>query len=113
MDDLDKIFAAYRESLPDPEPGADFMPGLWRRIEAKRSPVLVFRRLVQALVTAAVCVLLAGAVMITRLQKAPVYTATYVDVLENEHASTELAYADASRTQPASTDAGAEAPPIQ
>ena len=113
MDELSKLFAAYREAVPDPEASAGFMPGLWRKIESRQSPVLVFRRLVQIFVTAAVCILLIGSVVLPRLQKAPIYTATYVDVLADEHTSAEMAYADAARSVPGSPDDGTEAPPIQ
>ena len=34
MDELTKLLERYRESLPDPEPGPDFMPGLWRKLAA-------------------------------------------------------------------------------
>jgi hypothetical protein len=37
---LDRLFAEYRESCPDIEAGANFMPLLWKRIEAARNPVL-------------------------------------------------------------------------
>lgn len=95
MDELAKLFAAYREAVPDPEPGPSFMPGLWQRIESRRSsPLLVFRRLAQFFATVAVgFALLIGSVIIPRMQNAPVYNATYVDVLANEHTG-ELAYAD-------------------
>jgi len=33
---LDSLFAEYRAASPDPEPSADFMPGMWKRIEARR-----------------------------------------------------------------------------
>ena len=43
-DKLDALFTEYRAACPDPEPGADFMPALWRRIEARRTAtVSVFR----------------------------------------------------------------------
>jgi hypothetical protein len=105
MDELTKVFAAYRDAVPDPEPGADFMPGLWARIEARRSPARVLRTFAHAFaMLAAVTVLLIATVLIPRLQTAPVYSASYVDVLESEHAG-EMAYADVP--QPS------EAPPVR
>ena len=93
MDELTRVLAAYREAVPDPEPGESFMPGLWARIDARRSPVRVLRAFAHAFaVLAAVTVLLIATVLIPRLQTAPVYSASYVDVLENEHAG-ELAEA--------------------
>ena len=37
---LDQLLVNYRAACPDPEPGANFMPTMWQRIEARRSPVL-------------------------------------------------------------------------
>jgi len=99
MDQLSELFAAYRDAVPDPEPGPDFMPGLWLRIEARRSmsPVAVMRRFAQVFAAAAVAMaLLVGAVVIPRMQIAPVYSASYVDVLVNAHTS-EIPDADAGR----------------
>jgi len=33
---LDALFTEYRSACPDPEPSADFMPAMWKRIEASR-----------------------------------------------------------------------------
>lgn len=102
MNDLDRLFALYRESLPDPEPSAGFTPGVWKRIEARRSPVLMLRRLTEALVTvSALATLLAGLFLIPRLQSSPVYSASYVDVLAAESSSDTLAYADVIQPDPA------------
>jgi hypothetical protein len=90
MDDkLDGLWAAYRDACPDPDPGAEFMPGLWQKIEARRTAtVSVFRRLSQVCVMATVALtLLMGVVLIPRLQRQPVYTSTYVDVLSAEHST--------------------------
>lgn len=87
---LDKVFAAYRASIPDPEASAAFMPGLWQRIESRRSSnMLVFRRLAQICVgaTLALTVVL-GVVVIPHLEKLPIYSASYVDVLEADHPNT-------------------------
>ena len=53
---LDALLAAYRDACPDPEPSADFMPGLWRKIEAQRAFAFTWRRLAQGIVTAAALV---------------------------------------------------------
>lgn len=52
-DQLDQLFRAYRDACPAPQPRADFMPQLWRRIEARQSFAFSFRRMANALVTAA------------------------------------------------------------
>ena len=83
---LDALFAEYRNAIPDTDAGADFMPGLWKKIEARRNEnVSVFRRLAQVCLFATAAATLAMAVMIPRLQREPVYTATYVDVLDAAH----------------------------
>lgn len=84
MDDkLDGLWAEYRAACPDPEVGPTFMPQLWERIEARRTATAsVFRRLAQVCVMATVTLtILMSAVLIPRLQREPVYDATYVDVL--------------------------------
>jgi hypothetical protein len=92
MDELGKLFSAYREAMPDPEPSADFTPGIWRGIDARRSSARVFRRFAQAFVAfAAVLTILMGVVILPYLQRAPVYSATYIDILAEEHASEETA----------------------
>jgi hypothetical protein len=87
---LDAILAEYRAATPDLEPGADFMPGLWRRIEARRSANLwIFRRLAQVCVGATLALaLLMGAVLIPRMERAPAYTSSYVDELAADHPNT-------------------------
>ncbi len=89
-DKLDALFVEYRNACPDPEASAGFMPGLWKRIEARRSGNLnVFRRLAQACVVATLALtVIMGAVLIPRLEKAPIYSTTYVDVLAANHPNT-------------------------
>jgi hypothetical protein len=82
---LDSLFAEYREAVPDPEPTAGFMPGLWKKIEARRNEnVSVFRRLAQVCMLATAALTLAM-VAITHIQSEPVYSASYVDVLDAAH----------------------------
>jgi len=86
---LDALFAEYRTACPDPEPSADFMPGMWKRIEARRvATVSVFRHWAQACVLATVALtVLIGAVLIPRLQADPASNASYVEALVSEHSS--------------------------
>src|SRR5690242_5545546 len=92
MDEITRLLAAYREAVPDPEAGPGFVPGLRRKIELRRSPERTLRRFAQvfALLAAATAVLV-GAVLVPRLQMAPVHRASYVDVLDD--ATDEMAYA--------------------
>jgi hypothetical protein len=89
-DKLDKLFAEYRAAFPDPDVSAGFMPGLWQRIETRRSSnMLVFRRLAQVCVGAALAMtVILGAFVIPHLERLPVYSASYVDALEADHTNT-------------------------
>ena len=83
---LDALFAEYRRACPDPDAGPNFMPSLWKKIEARRMEnVSVFRRLAQVCVLATAALTLVMAVLIPRVQREPVYTASYVDVLDAAH----------------------------
>jgi hypothetical protein len=92
MHDLDSLFSAYREAMPDPEPSAAFTPGVWRKIEARRSPVRLLRRMAEAFVAlAAVATILIGMFLMPKLQNSSVYAATYLDVLADEQNATQFA----------------------
>jgi hypothetical protein len=83
---LDGLFAEYRSAFPETDGGANFMPNLWQKIEARRmESVSVFRRLAQVCVLATAALTVAMAILIPRIQTEPVYTATYVDVLDAAH----------------------------
>jgi hypothetical protein len=83
---LDGLFAEYRSACPDPDGGVNFMPSLWQKIEARRNEsASVFRRLAQACVLATAALTLAMVILIPHIQTEPVYTATYVDVLDAAH----------------------------
>lgn len=82
--ELRGLFDQYRSSLPDVEPGRDFTPQLWKRIDARRRGAMVFGRLARLYVTAAagICILLVGLQWAPfSAQSSPVVTATYVDAL--------------------------------
>lgn len=87
---LDALWAEYREAYPDPEAGANFTPGLWKRIEARRAANLsIFRRVAQVCVGATVALtVLMGVVLIPHMQRIPLYSASYVDVLTANHPNT-------------------------
>ena len=88
---LDALFEAYRAACPDLEPGADFMPRLWQRIEARQGVSAVFGRLARNLATAALALstLLGLAVSISGSRVA-LPTESYVEVLAEEHNSANL-----------------------
>lgn len=89
-DKLDALFAEYRAACPDPEPGPTFTPGLWKRIEARRSSnIKIFRMLAQVCVGATLALtVLMGLVLIPRIEQAPAASTTYADALAAEHPNT-------------------------
>jgi hypothetical protein len=87
---LDELFRAYREACPDADPGVNFMPELWAKIEAREVSATWFSRMAGALVTAALaaCVILGLMASSRNVQSNAYLTETYVEALQAEHAST-------------------------
>lgn len=88
---LDGLWSEYRAACPDPEASPDFMPGLWRKVEARRAESTLFRRLAQIWVMATAAVtLLIGAVLMPSSPNSNndlFYSGTYVDILADELAA--------------------------
>jgi len=79
---LDALFRSYAAACPAPEASADFMPGLWRRIESRQTFTFSFRRMANALVTAAVALSIAMGVYMSLPRSAPNYPSqTYIEAL--------------------------------
>jgi hypothetical protein len=90
---LDDLLAAYREACVPPEAGADFMPRLWERIEARRNrwTDLLWRWANGLAAAAAVTSLL---FVLLQVFPASNYSLTasrsYVELLADEHEDEEL-----------------------
>ena len=85
---LDRLFVAYRKACPDQDAGADFMPGLWAKIEAREQTTHAFSRMAKALVTAALAATAILAMMVSTASQAnPGFNGTYLDALMSDHAS--------------------------
>jgi hypothetical protein len=101
---LGEFFQRYKEACPDVEPGPNFMPALWQRIEARHSFWFVFSRLGKTFMTAsaAVCLLLLVLNFVTTPQTfiAP----TYVDQLMADHTAEKTYYTEAIRSTPPSDE---------
>jgi hypothetical protein len=85
-DQLDALFRAYREACPAPNPQPDFMPRLWKRIEARQTFAFSFRRMANALVTAAMAASVALGIYMAvphGVASNPSYYSSYVEVLAN------------------------------
>jgi hypothetical protein len=71
------------------------MPGLWQKIEARRTdPMRTLRRFAKVCVMAAAAAVLILAISASRLQYEPSITANYVDALTAEHAADYIEVAD-------------------
>ncbi len=105
--DLDQLFMAYRDACGIPEASADFMPGIWRRVDARRKSTRVLRRWTGAFITAAaaLCILML-VYMAVPIREDSFDAITYVDTFEEEAYET-LAYSEFGIAQPE------EAPDIQ
>lgn len=80
--ELEALFASYRNSIEVPEATPDFMPGLWNRIEQRRSVTYSFRRLASGFVTAAAALCLA--MTLAMWSPSHISASTYVDVLTDD-----------------------------
>ena len=98
---LEALFQAYRAACPDPEPGANFMPQLWQRIEGRRTFSFYLRRMASGFVTAAVAATLAMAVYLylPRTSNA-YYSESYVEALASGHSIENVDFFEATYLDP-------------
>jgi hypothetical protein len=83
------LFQAYREACTAPDPSANFMPELWRKIEARQNGSFVLGRLASGFVTAAVALTLAMAVYLYFPRSTNAfYSETYVEALASHSTDT-------------------------
>ena len=83
---LDDLFLAYRETLPDFEPGAAFMPGIWARIEARENSGDWFARMARLLAMSAVAASVVLGLLVASSNKPAVFfTGTFIDALSDDH----------------------------
>jgi hypothetical protein len=89
---LDHLFEQYRIAVPDPEAGANFMPELWRKIEARQFFLVRLKKLTQVFVvaSAAICLLLGFVLQVPATDKQQVVSGNYVDVLANANPTENL-----------------------
>jgi len=90
--ELDHFFAGYKAVMPDPEASRDFMPELWKKIEARQTLVVRIKKLTQVFVAAAaaICVVLALLLSVPHPEKTAI-NGNYVDVLAEIHPAETLA----------------------
>ena len=90
--ELDNLFAEYKAMTPDPDATANFMPGLWQKIEARQTLVFRIKRLTQVFVAAAAAICVVLALMgVPSASESPSVAGNYVDVLAEIHPAESLA----------------------
>jgi hypothetical protein len=83
-DQLDALWRSYQKACSPAEPSANFMPRLWQKIEARQNSTFSFRRMANALVTAAMAASIALGIYMAvphRPAANPLYYSTYVEAL--------------------------------
>lgn len=83
---LDALFRAFAAACPAPEVKPEFMPLLWQRIEARQTFTFSFRRMANALVTAAMAASIALGVYMALphgVSSNPLFYSSYVEALAN------------------------------
>ena len=83
---LDAILRTYRSACPPVEPGVNFMPHLWERIENRRRFTTLLGRFTRGFVTASV-VLTLGLVYLSVPGGDQLPSLTYVESLDASHAA--------------------------
>jgi hypothetical protein len=97
-EDIKLAFREYKSAHPDPEPSVNFTPMLWEKIEARRSSLLVMRRLTHALVSMAMAAaLFLGVFVIPQVQESRALSGSYAEIIADDDAGSEVAAAFAVR----------------
>jgi hypothetical protein len=93
---LDRLFAAYRDTCPVPDASANFMPEMWVKIDARRGFSIALRRWTGALVTAAavLCLTMVVYMATTTTIDSYAYSSTYIDTLDQPEAFETIAYSE-------------------
>jgi hypothetical protein len=91
--ELSHLFESYRAALPDPEASVNFMPELWRKIEARQFFLVRLKKLTQVFVAAAaaICLLLGIILQSPVSSETTVVRGNYVDVLADANPAENLA----------------------
>ncbi|MBI3684403.1 MAG: hypothetical protein HY235_28855 [Acidobacteria bacterium] len=90
---LDKLFQSYREACPDIEGSPEFMPRLWRKIEARQRLPFTWRRITQVFVSAAAALcLVMSLLLLSPVPQGPGFAISYLEALDSEHEL--MAFAD-------------------
>ena len=90
--ELDNLFVEYRSAVPDPEASANFMPELWRKIEARQFFLGRLKKMTQVFVVAAaaICLFLGIVLQVPVTGQGQPVGGNYVDVLADAHPTENL-----------------------
>jgi hypothetical protein len=90
--ELDGLFEGYRTAIPDPEASINFMPELWRKIEARQFFLVRIKKLTQVFVAAAaaICLFLGIALQVPLATEKQDVRGNYVDVLADANPAENL-----------------------
>jgi hypothetical protein len=94
---LDEFFKIYHAACPEVEPGRNFMPNLWKRIEARQNFWFVFQRFARTASAAcgALCLLLLALNLYSSGQS---ISGSYMDALMADHTAEKTYYTEAIRS---------------
>ena len=106
---IEALFRGYRASCSDVEPGPNFMPALWQKIENRRSFSFAFARFGRTVMafSAVLCLFLALLNFTQRDAAAPAIP-FYTDALAADHTAEKTYYTEAIRPIPATDQSNAE-----
>ncbi|MCC6540168.1 MAG: hypothetical protein IT162_21650 [Bryobacterales bacterium] len=105
--ELNRLLARYAQAVPETEAGANFMPGVWQRIEARRGVSFKLAAYARVLAMGAASLCLAAGLLELSSARLDSFSASrYVDVLNDDDSAETLAFADVvSSGHPAEIDA--------
>ena len=98
--ELDDLFRAYRQSFDDVDASGGFMPGVWEKIEARRSFAFRVRHLARAFLgaSAVLFTLMAGFFVLVENRTSSDLRESYLDSLASAHAADSMMDAMHSET---------------
>jgi hypothetical protein len=84
---LSQLWEQYRDACGSPEAGRNFMPNLWRSIEARRSKSVIFERVAKSMAAAAAALSLAMGIFLALPSQQPsaFFSSSYVEAIATDH----------------------------
>jgi hypothetical protein len=91
--ELQQMFKGYGEFHADVDSSPDFMPKLWAKIEARRSPLFAMQRMARLLVLSAMAAALLMVAVLTPLIESRRPAGHYADVVARNDSKVDQEYA--------------------